>query len=154
MVLKGRRFLVVFCWGKLLPLEHERAFAWRVFLTAHAIFFLFLWSWMRAIFSDPGFIYPLQSLAVESDEGGGTCRKCEPPLSRPLRARHCSRCQRCVARFDHHCPFINNCVGLMNHKFFLLSLFYITLLLFFGVGCIHKLEQAYPPTASSWVCTI
>ncbi len=33
---------------------------------------------------------------------------------------HCLMCGRCVELFDHHCPFINNCLGLNNYKYFLL----------------------------------
>ena len=33
-------------------------------------------------------------------------------------------CHQCVERFDHHCPWINNCVGVRNHNYFLT---YITL---------------------------
>ncbi|XP_066112121.1 palmitoyltransferase ZDHHC12 isoform X1 [Saccopteryx bilineata] len=36
----------------------------------------------------------------------------------PLRARHCKECGRCVRRYDHHCPWMENCVGERNHPLF------------------------------------
>jgi len=45
------------------------------------------------------------------------CPDCE--VIRTDRSRHCSICNKCVERFDHHCPWINNCVGINNHGVFM-----------------------------------
>lgn len=56
---------------------------------------------------------------------------------KPERCHHCSACNRCVLNMDHHCPWINNCVGFWNRKYFMLLLIYVfisTYYVFFSMG--------------------
>ncbi|XP_054854505.1 palmitoyltransferase ZDHHC12 [Eublepharis macularius] len=43
-------------------------------------------------------------------------------VKQPMRAKHCQTCQQCVRRYDHHCPWIENCVGERNHPLFIVYL--------------------------------
>lgn len=61
---------------------------------------------------------------------GRTCTTCFH--IKPARSKHCSICQACVARHDHHCVWINNCVGRGNYRWFLGLLASLGVLLNYG----------------------
>jgi hypothetical protein len=62
---------------------------------------------------DPGYVYkdPSKSLLYlyENYNADFICFYCE--ALRAPSTKHCQHCDRCVKGFDHHCPWINNCVG-------------------------------------------
>ncbi|XP_062983788.1 palmitoyltransferase ZDHHC23 [Elgaria multicarinata webbii] len=75
------------------------------------------------------------SRMVEEGPGGVTedwCAKCH--LVRPPRAGHCRICGRCVKRLDHHCVWINSCVGEQNHQAFVLALSLFLLTSVYGIS--------------------
>ncbi|KAK3016408.1 hypothetical protein RJ639_007055, partial [Escallonia herrerae] len=66
------------------------------------------------------------------------CQKCSH--YKPPRAHHCRVCRRCVLRMllalelkDHHCIWMNNCVGHANYKVFFVFVVYAV------IACIYSL---------------
>ena len=45
------------------------------------------------------------------------CPYCQ--LKKHKETKHCMVCKRCVRQYDHHCKWVNNCIGKSNYKLFL-----------------------------------
>ncbi|EAA14821.2 AGAP008928-PA, partial [Anopheles gambiae str. PEST] len=130
-------FLVsVLLWGYPMYMIRCIPITWNILRRSHYCFIYWnavMWiSWIIANRRDPGYI-PLNSdtyyRAIKQIPYFDKWKKRNIILSRlchscrclrPLRAKHCRICNRCVSYFDHHCPFIYNCVGLRNRMWFLL----------------------------------
>uniref|UniRef100_K9IIG4 Palmitoyltransferase n=1 Tax=Desmodus rotundus TaxID=9430 RepID=K9IIG4_DESRO len=82
--------------------------------------------------TDPGTITKANELSLlqvyEFDEvtfpKNVRCSTCD--LRKPARSKHCGVCNRCVHRFDHHCVWVNNCIGAWNARYFLIYLLTLT----------------------------
>ena len=121
-------------------------FLYTIFLIIVIIFCLI------CAFTDPGVI-PINSLTANELKNANCCsnnrvfyinglrhrvRFCYTcQIIRPLGVSHCKTCNICVEKFDHHCPWVGNCIGKNNYKYFFI--FLILLNTFFIITLISSL---------------
>ena len=75
------------------------------------------------------------------------CLTCN--VAKPFRSHHCSDCDNCVIRFDHHCPWIGGCVGKRNYIYFFIFLIILNLKnMFLVIFCIIHIIYIYKDVAS------
>ncbi|KAK5898452.1 hypothetical protein CgunFtcFv8_015868 [Champsocephalus gunnari] len=79
-------------------------------------------AWIPVIFIAAVVCWSYYAYVVELCLSIRYCDRCQ--VIKPDRCHHCSACDMCVLKMDHHCPWVNNCVGFSNYKFFILFLAY------------------------------
>lgn len=74
---------------------------------------------------------PPATITMEGEDGEKTIHRYCPTchIYKPPRASHCSDCDNCCKEFDHHCPFVGNCVGQRNYGSFCAFLICVVALL-------------------------
>lgn len=92
----------------------------------------------RAMTSDPGAVpknaQPLPSHAQALAATNRAMRKCHVSgIFKPMRAHFDREIQRCVVKMDHHCPWVNNCIGIANQKLFILFVAYVAIGSFYAL---------------------
>ncbi|CAD8063048.1 unnamed protein product [Paramecium sonneborni] len=112
----------------------------------HLLLLVVIYSFYKTSTTKPG--SPTQA-DIENDplvNYRKTCKFCQH--IKPMRCHHCSQCNKCILRMDHHQPWVNNCIGQNNYKYFFCLVFYATLttIVYFGIYFNKILKN--PPTGS------
>ncbi|QCE07920.1 probable protein S-acyltransferase 15 isoform X1 [Vigna unguiculata] len=90
--------------------------------------FLSLFSFFSCVFTDPGHVPSSYAPDVEFSKDSEAPKKCDKCfVYKPPRTHHCRVCRRCILKMDHHCLWINNCVGYWNYKAFFVFVLYATI---------------------------
>ena len=125
----------VITWDGIVSISNGKTKSHSIGLLAafYVISIVWFWSYWVACWGDPGSLetFYRECGVLEMIQSGNippeltslpVCNKCHLP--KPDRAHHCSTCNQCYFRFDHHCPVIGNCVALWNYKGFLMMPIY------------------------------
>lgn len=121
-----------FTW-EVLDYSLELEFNWMLVFLPYFLITLNLYYFYKCCTTDPGRVTKQNEAhcirVYEYDEimfhRSNKCPTCH--LMKPARSKHCGVCGICIQRFDHHCVWVNNCIGALNIRYFLLYLLSLTL---------------------------
>eukprot|EP00112_Aurelia_sp_Birch-Aquarium-sp1_P008940 Seg20.2 transcript_id=Seg20.2/GoldUCD/mRNA.D3Y31 product="Palmitoyltransferase ZDHHC16A" protein_id=Seg20.2/GoldUCD/D3Y31 len=110
--------VVIIWYTYLFPVIQTFSTLWMTIhvVVAHWLLINIVFHYFKAVLTSPGI--PPQGKPMESIGGAVVCKKCIQP--KPPRAHHCSVCGKCFLKMDHHCPWMNNCIGFYNHRYFIM----------------------------------
>lgn len=80
---------------------------------------------------NPFIVETLQKGSIEKRHTCSICLTYKPP-----RCHHCHRCNKCYLKMDHHCLFLDVCIGFHNYKFFIQFLITNIIFLVFYISII------------------
>lgn len=155
-------------------------------IVLYALALISAYFYVRVVFSNPGIItssennisnstktkkiFPYDAVTKEFMEGEKengnnvlteecnirfcyTCLHIKAP-----RSKHCHECDVCIECHDHHCVFVNNCIGLNNHRLFLLyvtaQVLHLTLSAVLCAHCLFQLPYPISYRSSSHMNTL
>lgn len=109
----------------------------------------------KACVSDPGVItkdnikthlklYRYDNIIFTETE----CSTCN--ITKPARSKHCRMCNRCVSRFDHHCTWLDNDIGLLNLRIFLLFLLTTSIHIFYVFYICYNIIYGVVDSQNLW----
>lgn len=116
-----------------------------ILISSFILFFFNSYLIIYLSISDPGFFVPFDKVNTSYDNEQliaqsktstvnlKICKSCN--IIRNLRVFHCKHCGLCVLRHDHHCIWLSNCIGVYNHKKFLVLVFSSLFQCFFFILC-------------------
>ncbi|KAL1958101.1 hypothetical protein VTO42DRAFT_5141 [Malbranchea cinnamomea] len=120
-------------------------------------FVLTTYFYFLSMMEDPGFVPKLSSRNEQREviaelfslwkfDEDNFCIVCM--IRKPLRSKHCRRCKRCVAKHDHHCPWIDNCVGVNNLRHFILYIFSMEIGICIFIHLVIVYIESLPPAST------
>ncbi|XP_009332810.1 PREDICTED: palmitoyltransferase ZDHHC13 [Pygoscelis adeliae] len=123
-------WMSVTCFLWFLPDVTDKILEITVMFSVVGLLYYFYKTWR----TDPGYIKTSEKERKENivalAEAGCLdfrtfCTSCL--VRKPLRSVHCLACDSCVARYDQHSLWIGQCIGIGNHHYYLLFLFFLTM---------------------------
>lgn len=122
-------YVVPYLWAT----QHPIMFTLYV-LYGHYLLVMICFNYFCGVYTSPGTAPKVPNFDPSAvKHGWKVCHKCEAP--KPPRAHHCRICNKCVLKMDHHCPWMFNCVGHNNHRYFMIFIVFMWLGTCYVVNC-------------------
>ena len=161
ILIAGVLFIALIVWFiSLLPLQQKHPiYTTIIFVISLVPLVMYLYCVLFTLLVDPGETTRAinnpkykRFLTQEFLESLPKCKKCGLP--KPERCHHCSLCNKCHLRMDHHCPAVGVCIALNNTQSFIIMLRWALVLIFVNIcECIQAVFLLPQMKAPSLILT-